>query len=208
MASLRPKDKLSVLGPLGNRFPIVETKRAAWLIAGGVGLPPMLWLARTLNRAGRKTTAFCGAQSKDLLPLTLDPHTAPSPTAENATLSAKEFSRSNVPIVLSTDDGTIGFHGHVGNAMSAFHDANPVDNNDLVIYACGPEAMLQFVSDFCTGRKIGCYLCMERAMACGMGTCQSCVVPIRDETDPDGWRYQLCCTDGPIFEAGSIIWDK
>jgi dihydroorotate dehydrogenase electron transfer subunit len=208
MASLKPKDKLSALGPLGNRFPIVDTKRVAWLIAGGVGLPPMLWLADTLNRAGREPTAFCGAQSKDLLPLTVDPQTPPSPTAKEATFSATEFSRSNVAIVISTDDGTIGFHGHVGNAVSAFHNANRVDHDDLVIYACGPEAMLQFVADFCNTRKIECYLCMERAMACGMGTCQSCVVPIRDTTDPDGWCYQLCCTDGPIFEAGSIIWEK
>jgi dihydroorotate dehydrogenase electron transfer subunit len=208
MASLTPTDTVSVLGPLGNRFPIIEAKRAAWLIAGGVGLPPILWLAETLNRAGRRTTAFCGAQSKDLLPLTLDPRTAPWSTAEHATFSATEFARSNVPVVLSTDDGTIGFHGHVGNAMSAFHNANPVDNNDLVMYACGPEAMLQFVADFCTRRRIECYLCMERAMACGMGTCQSCVIPIRDESDPDGWCYQLCCTDGPIFEAGRVIWNE
>ncbi|MFQ5473626.1 MAG: dihydroorotate dehydrogenase electron transfer subunit, partial [Dehalococcoidia bacterium] len=76
-----------------------------------------------------------------------------------------------------------------------------------VVYTCGPERMMQFVAGYCADRGIECYACMERSMACGMGTCQSCVVPVRNESDEQGWSYRLCCTEGPVFNAREIIWE-
>ena len=207
LASLQPDDQVSVLGPLGNAFPIDMHKPFAWLVAGGVGLPPMLWLAEALSATGRKTVAFCGAQSRDLLPLTLDSGAPPATDARRATLSAAEFTRHKVPVVISTDDGSLGFPGHIGQALTAYHENTPPPPEDLVVYTCGPERMIRFVAEFCITRGIECHVCMERAMACGIGTCQSCVVPLRDADDPEGWRYQLCCTDGPVFAAEDVIWD-
>ena len=207
MASLGHGDTASVLGPLGNLFPISNRKRAAWMVAGGVGLPPMLWLAAALADHDRKTVAFCGAQTRDLLALTMDRDQSPSPDASLATCCAAEFARVNTPVVLSTDDGSLGFHGHIGQALSCYHESNPTPADDLVVYTCGPERMMRFVSDFCGERGIECKVCMERAMACGTGTCQSCVVPIHDDDDRDGWRYRLCCTDGPVFDSRDIVWE-
>ena len=125
MQSLHIGDKVSVLGPLGKSFPICKQKPVAWLVAGGVGLPPMFWLAEALHAAGKRVVAFCGAQTAELLALTLDPSSVHSdrptvtPGALKCTLSrfrAAEFAQNRVPVVVSTDDGSLGFHGHVGHA--------------------------------------------------------------------------------------------
>lgn len=207
LASLTVGDTLSVLAPLGNHFPIVENKKHAWCVAGGVGLPPMLWLAQFLKQSRRDAVAFCGAQTADLLALTMDQEQPPSTDATNAVLCCEEFNQSEVPVVISTDDGSLGFHGHIGAALTAFYNNHPIPSDDLVVYTCGPERMLEFVANFCVERSIECYVCMERGMACGTGMCQSCVVPLRDDEDDQGWIYRLCCTQGPIFEAQKIIWE-
>ncbi len=207
LETLTPGAALSVLGPLGNAFPISSSKRNAWMIAGGVGLPPMLYLAEGLKSTDRMGVAFCGTQSRDLLALTLEQGVAPSTDARSTPLCASEFARYGIGAVISTDDGSLGFAGHVGAAMTAYADAHPVDPDDLVVYACGPERMMRFVASFCAARSIECYVCMERAMACGTGMCQSCVVPVIDRTDASGWVYRLCCTDGPVFAAADVIWD-
>ena len=205
MSSLKAGDPISVLGPLGRAFPIHAEKRVAYLVAGGVGVPPMLWLAEALARASVKAVAFCGARSADLLPLTLDDGLPAEPA--RAAMAVAEFAEFGVPAVVSTDDGSAGFAGHVGEAMARYHHAHATPAEDLVVYTCGPERMMRFVADYCAERGIRCYVCMERSMACGMGTCQSCVIAVEDPSDPDGWRYELCCTDGPVFDATRIRWD-
>lgn len=208
MESLRPGESASVLGPLGNHFPVSNTKSQAWLIAGGVGLPPMLWLAETLQGAKKKTSAFYGAQRAELLAVTIDDKILPDRKGEHALLCTGEFGQWSAGTVVSTDDGSVGFRGHIGAALATFSQANPPDPADLVMYTCGPERMMEFVARFCVSRGIECYVCMERAMACGTGTCQSCVVEVTDAQAPDGWRYRLCCTEGPVFPAEDIIWDR
>ncbi len=207
MATLRRGDGISILAPLGNGFAIPQGKPQAWLIAGGVGLPPMHWLAEALRAADRRTIAFCGAQTADLLALTLDLDNPPAADARSATPSTTEFARHGVPVVISTDDGSLGYHGHIGAAMAAYHQANATPADELVVYTCGPEGMMRFVAQYCAARGIECYVCMERSMACGTGTCQSCVVPVHDESDSQGWRYRLCCTEGPVFNAKTIVWE-
>ena len=207
LESLSVDAPLSLLGPLGNAFPIRKQKGVAWLVCGGVGLPPMLWLAEALRKAERSTVAFCGARSSDLLALTMDSGDAPDVDALEATFSCEEFVRHQVPVVISTDDGSLGFHGHIAAALAAYADAKPKSPDEIVVYTCGPEIMMRGVADLCRERGIECHACMERSMACGTGLCQSCVVPVHDDSDAEGWRYQLCCTDGPVFDAAQIKWD-
>lgn len=207
LGTLQAHDELSVLGPLGNSFPISSTNKNAWLIAGGVGLPPMLWLAKCLCAADRNTTLFYGAQTADLLAVKLRGGIAPDSAARVAQPCIDEFTGLSAKALLSTDDGSVGFHGHVGAALTAFAAANPPDKANVVLYTCGPERMMRFVADFCTSRGIEGYVCMERAMACGTGTCQSCVVAIPDTSRPDNWRYSLCCTEGPVYAAAQVHWE-
>lgn len=206
LKTLRKDDELSVLGPLGNSFPISATKNEAWLIAGGVGLPPLLWLAKFLQVAYKNTIMFYGAQTADLLAVRLQEDSPPDSHAREARPCVEELTSLGARAVLSSDDGSIGFHGHVGVALDAFANARPPNPRDVVVYTCGPERMMRFVADFCVSRGIQSYVCMERAMACGTGTCQSCAVSIHAENDPDDWRYSLCCTEGPVYAAEQVIW--
>lgn len=208
LSSLGEGSTLSVLGPLGLPFPIHRDKRQTWMVAGGVGLPPMLWLSQALHHAGKRSIAFCGAQTADLLALTMDEVPAPSRDASVATLSSTAFAGAGTPVVISTDDGSLGFAGHIGAALAAYHQGNPCDVNDLVVYTCGPERMMGFVADYCLARGIECHVCMERSMACGTGMCQSCVVPLRDAGAEGGWRYKLCCREGPVFDARDVLWEE
>ncbi len=205
LASLEVGGSLSVLGPMGNSFPKPASGSTAWLVAGGVGLPPMLWLAESLGASGHDAVAFCGARSRDLLALTLDANNPPAIDATRATPSSQEFGSSGV--VIATDDGSVGFHGHVGAAVQAYHEAHPSASPKPTVYTCGPERMIEFVAEFCAEQGFVCHVCMERSMACGTGLCQSCVVAVRDETDSQGWRYRLCCADGPVFDASTIVWN-
>ena len=101
------------------------------------------------------------------------------------------------------------------DTLRAYLDAWITDNADrarTVIYACGPEGMLKAVAEIAARRGIACQVCVERAMACGLGTCQSCVIK-QKKTDPaapplagSDWCYRLACTDGPVFEAETLLW--
>jgi dihydroorotate dehydrogenase electron transfer subunit len=203
LAQLQPNDQVGVLGPLGNAFALPPAGATALLVAGGVGIPPMLYLATRLR--GR-AVAFCGATTRDLLPLTL------TATSSNATPQpiVEEFARHDIPSVITTDDGSFGVGGFVTHAMESYLDANP--SGRFVIYTCGPEPMMKRVADIAISRGIPCQVAVERAMACGMGTCQSCCIRVRkpDKSQPplagQDWCYRLACTDGPVFEAADLLW--
>ena len=204
LAGVREGQPLSLLGPLGNSLPVHPAKPAAALLGGGVGIPPMIYLAGALSEAGKTTVAFSGVRSRNLLPLKLGGD-KPSPAAAAAFCCA-EFDALGAASVIASDDGSVGYHGLVSEAFAKWlvDSAPPAD--ELVVYSCGPEPMMQAVGDLCIERGIECYLLLERYMACGMGACQSCVVKIRDNSE-QGWCYKLCCSDGPVFEAQDVIWE-
>lgn len=194
---------LSVLGPLGNGFAIRPEATHAALVGGGVGIPPMLFLAEHLAAAGKTAVAFCGVRTEGLLPLTV----CDRPGADGRpSRCIEEFARHGAESVIATDDGTLGWPGLVSGALAAWLDGAAPGPADLVVYSCGPEPMMRAVADLCIARGIECQLALERHMACGMGTCQSCIVKIRDD-GARGWSYKLCCTDGPVFDAREVLWE-
>ncbi len=196
-------DSLSILGPLGNGFEINESKSKAALIGGGVGIPPMIYLAGELAKQGKDAVAFNGVRTASLLPLKID--SAKVAADGKPGLSADEFSAVGVNAVITTDDGSLGYRGFIDVAFRSWLEKEKIDPQDLVVYSCGPELMMKAAGDCCIENEIECQLALERHMACGMGTCQSCIVKIREDSE-QGWSYKLCCSDGPVFEAGSIIW--
>ncbi len=205
LSGVNTGDKLSVLGPLGNGFDIFADKPLAAVVGGGVGIPPMIYLARTLAAAGRQTVSFNGARSINLLPITLVA-AADIATTGQTTMCVQQFAEFGVPASIATDDGSAGFGGTVSEALHNWLNVHVEDADQLAVYCCGPEPLMRAVGEMCVSRKITCQLALERHMACGMGTCQSCVVKIRDHTEP-GWSYKLCCSDGPVFNADTIVWD-
>ena len=207
LSRLRVGDAVSILGPLGNTFALPRSpQQRAVLVGGGVGIPPMLYLAEHL--AGRHAVAFCGALRRDLLPLTI---TADASPAGEPTSSIDEFARHGIPSVITTDDGSFGFRGFVTQALERYLDAHR-DAGGHVIYTCGPELMMKRVADIAAARGIECQIAVERAMACGMGTCQSCCIKVvkPDPSKPplpgSDWCYRLACTDGPVFLGTDLLW--
>lgn len=219
LSELRAGDEVGLLGPLGNRFTLPEGESPALLIGGGVGIPPMLYLAEKL--AGRAAVAFCGAMTRDLLPFAILNET-PFGGADSIEplLNAREFARHGVPSILTTDDGSYGFRGFVTQALERYLDAHGFTTDAIhahtdgrpILYTCGPEPMMRRVADIAAARGLPCQIAVERAMACGMGTCQSCCIRVR-KSDPHeppmaghDWAWRLACTDGPVFGGDQLLW--
>jgi dihydroorotate dehydrogenase electron transfer subunit len=215
LARLRPGDNVDILGPLGNRFALPPAGATALLVGGGVGIPPMLYLAEKL--AGREAIAFCGALTRDLLPLTITADgPLPGPDTVEPLHTIAEFSRHGHPSVVTTDDGSYGFGGYVTQALDRYLDQSAIRDPQSaippIVYTCGPEPMMKRVADIAAARGLECQVAVERAMACGMGTCQSCCIRVR-KPDPSSpplvgrdWCYRLACTDGPIFRGADLLW--
>ncbi len=193
---------VDILGPLGRGFERPCERATVLLIAGGVGLPPILWLADELAGRRAETIAIYGARSRDLVPLSII--TEPSITG-TASPCAEEFARNGIPLIIATEDGSCGFRGRVTDVL-ARRLASGAASAPPEVFACGPEAMLKQVAQMCGQAGARCQAAMERVMGCGMGTCQSCVIPVHDENAPDGWRYALCCKEGPVFDARRVGW--
>jgi dihydroorotate dehydrogenase electron transfer subunit len=205
LAALKKGDTVGILGPLGNIFQLPPTNGTALLVGGGVGIPPMIYLAAHLAQSS--AVAFAGSVTRDLLPLAVtsdaDANAEPRPCIG-------EFSAHGIPTVIATDDGSFGYRGFVTQALETFLDR--AEPNRPTLYTCGPEAMMKRVADIALSRGIPCQVAVERAMACGMGTCQSCCIRVRKkhpaQTPLPGsdWCYRLACTDGPIFQAAELLW--
>jgi dihydroorotate dehydrogenase electron transfer subunit len=216
LAQLKPGDQVDVVGPLGNRFRLPDPDEVAMLVGGGVGIPPMLYLAQRL--AGRKGIAFCGALTRDLLPFTItDDAPPPAEKSIDPLYNIAEFARHGVGAVITTDDGSYGYRGFVTQALDQylerFFPMGARKGIKPVVYTCGPEPMMKRVAEIAALHQIECQVAVERAMACGMGTCQSCCIRLRRDPARDGqafagkdWIYKLACTDGPVFLGKDLLW--
>lgn len=204
MAALQPDAEVSIIGPLGRPFAILPSMDLSIIVGGGVGLPPVMWLARAFRGAGLRAIAVAGARSRCLLPMTLSGGGFALGDGAVPVAGAAEF--GDVPVVITTDDGSCGIRGSALDGLTAVLGAMTKPGDRLAVYACGPEPMLRAIGEHAQRHEIPCQLSLERMMACGMGTCQSCVVRVKDGSHKDGWRYRLCCTDGPVFHADDLAW--
>jgi dihydroorotate dehydrogenase electron transfer subunit len=177
-------DVVACLGPLGKPFDLVEPPTDAWMIAGGVGLAPFATLLEALRAQGTKTTLFYGARTGAEL-FYLD-----------------WFAASGAQLVLSTEDGSRGNLGRVTLPLERELQHAPAD---LMMYACGPEPMLEAVSKLASRYRRPCQVSVERVMGCGLGGCYSCVIPVRDGRH--GHHYVRSCLSGPVFAAADIVWE-
>jgi dihydroorotate dehydrogenase electron transfer subunit len=212
LSGLAAGDSIDLIGPLGNRFTAPPGRSIGLLVGGGVGLPPMFYLAQMLSEAGWAGVGFIGATTADLLPI----HTTTNPPAGDGqpALCVGEFAEAGFHAVVTTNDGSMGMNGLITDGLGAYLKRALADLADqAVVFTCGPHAMMAAVARLAGEYGIPAQVCMEQAMACGMGTCQSCVLKTRENADPHGhlsdgtgWRYRLACTDGPVFDADSIIW--
>jgi len=173
--------EISLLGPLGNGFPMPDKTVTPVLVAGGSGFPPLHFLSL---RAGGRAHFFVGARRKDCLP--------PISVLKN-------LREHTVKVHVATEDGSAGQQGMSTDILKAF--LTRVERKTrLVLYACGPHGMLTAVSRIAAEHSITCYVSTEERMACGLGACMGCSIPMK------AGGYKRACKEGPVFDSREIEW--
>jgi dihydroorotate dehydrogenase electron transfer subunit len=175
------------LGPLGRPFTFApDPARAAWMVAGGVGLAPFATLAESLAAARVPMTLFYGARSaRELFYLEF-------------------FERLGARLVLATEDGSRGVRARVTGPLEEELRALPLPDA-VTVYACGPEPMLAAVAALAARHGQPSQVSVERVMGCGLGGCYSCVVPVRSGSGAA--HFVRSCIGGPVFSGADVVWD-
>jgi dihydroorotate dehydrogenase electron transfer subunit len=204
MTTISPGDSLSVIGPLGNGFSIPEGKKTALLVVGGMGVPPLLHLAKHLTTGSHlhrlNIIAFAGAKTVKELPF----ESCLDEISQQLGFSLPEFAKYGVESLVATDDGSAGYHGFITDCLAEWLGKSSLPAEDIIIYSCGPESMLAKMAQLAKEKNIDCQLSLERRMACGIGLCQSCAVECR-VTGSNETVYKMCCKDGPVFNSNELV---
>lgn len=172
---------LDLLGPLGHGFTVAAHTRPAAVVAGGIGVAPLVFLVWQLKQTKMDPgliTVFLGGQSK------------------NDILCRDRFEQMGVRTKTATEDGSLGFHGLVTTPLETWlKTADPA-----MIYACGPHGMLMAVGKIARSANIACEISIETLMACGLGVCMGCAV----KTSSSGEGFEHVCKHGPVFNATAL----
>lgn len=176
ISRLKFGDFIDVVGPRGNGFPIEEVQNGetAYLIGGGIGVPPLYETAKRLHQQGVEVTALLGFRS------------------EAESFYVDQFARY-ANVLVATEDGSLGEKGNVGVFMEKLPQPD-------VVYACGPNPMLKAVNQAYESMEDRIFLSLEERMACGIGACYGCVC--ESKNDPD--KVYKVCEEGPIFQGGLV----
>ena len=178
LAGLRVGETVDVVGPLGRPFPLPAAGTPALLVGGGYGAAALVGLAATLRDAGSPVAVVSGAATAGRL------------------CSGDELTALADPFVVMTDDGSAGRQGWVTEAVTE------LVGGVGVVYACGPMGMLRAVADAATAAGVPSYVAVEESMACGIGVCMTCVLPV---VGADGrTRLSRSCTEGPVFGGDRV----
>ena len=173
-------DELAVAGPLGTGFSL-DAEDPTLAIGGGYGAAPLFLLAERLRSKGRRIDAILGAARVARV------------------FGADEAARTFDSVTITTDDGSLGTKGLVTDVLA---DVSARTGARRVV-ACGPMPMLEAISARCRDLRLSCEVAVEEFMACGIGVCWTCVVPVAYGTDV---TYLRSCTDGPVFDGKAVAW--
>jgi dihydroorotate dehydrogenase electron transfer subunit len=199
-------DSLSVLGPIGQPFRLSPERPNALLIGGGVGIPPMVFIADWIRQDAGDWQPFAILGSEIPFPFELQKSALPVagiPDEVNSTMPLLE--NWDIPTRLTSLQGYEGcFHGYVTVLADAWLDALPLEElAKTEIFACGPTPMLRAVADLAARHDLPCQVSLEEFMACAVGGCAGCAVLINT---PDGQAMKRVCVDGPVFDAATVVW--
>jgi dihydroorotate dehydrogenase electron transfer subunit len=183
LAGVRQGEQLDVTGPLGTPFRLPTAPVGCVLVGGGYGSAPLFSLAEALRARDCRVDLVLGAATADRV------------------FGEQEAKRTASSVTVTTEDGSVGVQGRVSDVLPDVIERAGA----LVVYACGPMPMLRAVGEVAASYAIPCQVAVEEAMACGIGVCMTCVLPI---VGADGvTRMTRSCVDGPVFHAGQVRWD-
>ena len=185
---LKPDNPVSILGPLGNGFTIDTTIKHAILISGGIGISPLTFLATHLKGLQKEfpfeMTAYLGARHSGVL------------------AGLERLSDYCADIRICTDDGSAGYSCTVTELFKP--ELPGYDARDSQIYTCGPQGMMKSLAKLLEKHPHPCQVSVEERMACGLGACLGCAVPVK--TASGGTAYRRVCKDGPVFDIREMVW--
>jgi dihydroorotate dehydrogenase electron transfer subunit len=185
MSKWEPCRIVDILGPLGNGFSIPDDLENAYLVGGGMGIAPLLFLARNLKGKGVDVKIFYGARS------------------DSETIILEDQDIDGCELYYSTDDGSKGDKGFVTESLNnILKSASANGFINASIFCCGPLNMSEIISKTASTFNLPCQVSLEEKMACGVGACLGCV------TCAKGDKYKRVCVDGPVFESMEIDWKK
>ncbi len=197
LSTLLPGQKVQVWGPLGNGFGTAPCEHLI-VAAGGVGITPFVAVTREAlgqspyanlkDRMGyaKRVTVIYGARSAQYV------------------AGEQDFIDAGAEFICCTDDGSRGSPLRVPDQLAQYAADQRIDVQGTRILTCGPEIMMQKVSQWALERGFACEASLETPMACGIGICFSCVTKVRQS---DGsWDYKRTCVEGPVFDASDLVW--
>ena len=176
-------DRVGYLGPLGFGF-TPSDKPVHIFVAGGVGIVPFYLFAKQVGESGRspRMILLFGGRSGEML------------------YGIDDFAEVGVEAHAVTEDGSRGEKGLVTHLLEKW--LPQVDGESIMLYTCGPDAMMNAVVRIARREELPCEVCMERRMGCALGACGACVVKVRDGDD---WRYSRICFEGPTYDAAELV---
>jgi dihydroorotate dehydrogenase electron transfer subunit len=183
LSGVRKGERLSVLGPLGMGFDLPRSGQNFVLVAGGIGIAPLIFLAQAIENDNM--TFVVGYPSVSEM------------------VHMEEVGLISTDISIATDDGTAGHHGPVTELLEARLDGS--DEDLRTVFACGPIPMLKRVVKLTVDRGISCQVSLEANMACGLGACQGCAVKAASQVNQ---TYYHVCQDGPVFDVRTLDWNS
>ena len=187
LSKVRSGASLDSLGPLGSTFQVPNSAKTVYLVGGGVGIPPLYFLAKKLKKNSRvKTEVFLGARTKAWV------------------ICAADFKKLGVPVHAATDDGSLGHRGSVVDLLKTVIAKQSHPNS--MIYICGPTAMMRAAAAATRQFNIPAQVSLEERMGCAMGVCMGCVVEVNSEPVGSHARFQRVCTEGPVFDSEEVVW--
>ncbi len=182
LVSRTPGDQVDLIAPLGTAFGVPKEPINALLVGGGYGSAPLFSLAENLKARGCRVDMVLGASSAGKIYAPL------------------EGKRSVNSMTITTDDGSAGISGRVSDVLPELIKEHQVD----VIYSCGPMAMLEAITEISRRADVLHQCSVEESMACGIGVCMSCVLPV---TGDDGLiRMTRSCVEGPVMDGNKVLW--
>lgn len=172
-SQMKAGDSLEVMGPLGNGFTMKDKK--AIIVGGGIGIPPMLELAKQLDC---EKTVVLGYRDE---------------------LFLKEEFEACADVAVATEDGSAGTKGTVIDAIEAAQVSGEI------IYACGPMPMLKALAEYADAHGMEAQISLEERMACGIGACLGCICKTKEKDHHTNVNNTRICKDGPVFDAKEVV---